>query len=115
MRSIVLGLAIVGLMACGDSTGPTPDPTPDPLPRLLPGEGALRFALGANCPTLTLTLNVGGHLHGPHTLAPGTSSVDFGWPARSYVTSARASNGRTFPDETVTVIAGQRVTRTLSC
>lgn len=111
MRAFLL-LALVGVVACGDSTGPASD---DPLPELLRGEGVLRFTLSDNCPTLTLTFAVDAHLHGPHTLTPGSSSVDFAWPARTYVTSARASNGRTFPDESTTVPVAQRVTRNLRC
>ena len=104
-------LALIVTVACGDSTGPE-----DPLPFMMPGDGVLRFGLGRNCPTLTATMNVGGHIHGPHTLSAG-GGIDFAWPARTYLTSAR-----TFPDptrtwgaESITVTVSQRVTRTLSC
>lgn len=112
MRSL-LCLALIATVACGDSTGPTTEP---PLPGLLAGEGVVRFTLGRDCPRLTVNLNVGAHIHGPHTLSGG-EGIDFAWPAATYTTSARTfpNPSRTWGAENVTVPVGQRVTRTLSC
>lgn len=83
---------------------------------MLAGDGVIRFTLGTNCPTLTVTMNVGDHIHGPLTFSPGEGQ-DYAWPARTYTTSARTfpNASRTWGAESITVLVGQRVTRTLSC
>jgi hypothetical protein len=104
-------LLIALIAACSDSTAPLP------LPDLLPGDGVVRFTLGSKCPTMELAFGIGddGTLRGPETLGPGEGQ-DYAVPAATYPTTARAIDGsRTFPVENVTVIAGERVVRTLAC
>lgn len=102
------------LAACGgDITAPGPDPLPTNLP---PGDGVLRFTLSTNCPQMTLAFGVDIFWFGPETLSPG-KSFDYELGAGTYVTRGKTfpTATTTFPQETVAVVAGQRVVRLLSC
>src|SRR5688572_19865351 len=111
MRALLLSALIAVALACKDSTGPLPLPS-----GILPGDGVLRFVLSDNCTTQTLVFRIGNdYLNGPSTLAPGAGQ-DYERPANTVITAAKEVEGpRVFADETLTIVAGARVTRTLRC
>ena len=113
MRRFFGALLIVALAACGKAmTGPV-----DSIPTdLLPNEGILRFTLATNCPAMSVAFGVDQFSFGPEDLSPGRSQ-DYRVGAGIHATSGHSfpSASVTFPSQTVTVIAKQRVVRTLAC
>lgn len=114
MRYLIAGLLLV--MACGDSTGPKPQPQGWPLTNLGAHEGVIRYTLATNCPAMTVLFGLDIFLYGPEPLTPGAFK-DYPVDEGPHTTAGRSfpTASTTFPTEQLTVVAKQRVVRTLSC